>query len=247
MIYALGAEDQLVGVTSYCDFPPQAQSKTIIGDFASPNIETVLNLRPDLVVLLSDRDDVLSRLSPFQIPTLVLKQESLEDVFRSLKTLGGAIGRGEQAQELARGLADRLQLIRDSAATKKRPTVLFVVSRDVGALTGLYSVGKGSYIDELIEIAGGRNVLGPLSAAYPKVSVEEILLRNPDIIIDMSHGGATSVDQANRVEEIWSALDTLSAVRAHRVYVLESDVFIVPGPRVLEAATLLDQVFHNSK
>ncbi len=246
MIYALRADELLVGVTSYCDYPPEAQSKTIIGDFASPNVETVLKLRPDLVVVLSDRDDVLNKLSPFHVPTLVLRQETLDDVFQSLRTLGAAIGRAEQAELLSRSLADQLSRIASSAEAKIHPSVFFVVSRDVGALTGLYSVGKGSYIDQLIEIAGGKNVLGPLSAAYPKVSVEEVLARNPDIIVDMSHGGGTSPEQIQRVKSIWSALDTVSAVRNNRVYVLDSDVFIVPGPRVVEAAARLDQVFHES-
>jgi len=246
MIYALGADDLLVGVTSYCDYPPEAQTKTIIGDFASPNVETVLKLRPDLVVVLSDREDVLNKLSPFQIPTLVLRQETLDDVFISLKKLGTAIGRQEQAERLSRRIESQLSEIAGPAKSKEHPSVLFVVSRDVGALTGIYSVGKGSYIDQLIEIAGGNNVLGPLPTAYPKVSVEEVLARNPDIIVDMSHGGGTSPEQIKRVKAIWSALDTVSAVRNNRVYVLDSDVFIVPGPRVVEAANRLDQVFHDS-
>ena len=109
MIYALGAQDDLVGVTSYCDFPPQAQSKTIIGDFASPNLETVLELRPDLVVLLSDRDDVQVKLKAFGMTTLVLRQESLEDVFRSLIELGRATGRSPRAEELVRELKGQLR------------------------------------------------------------------------------------------------------------------------------------------
>ncbi len=247
MIYALGQQDRLVGVTSYCDYPPQAQQKTIIGDFASPNLETILRLRPDLIVLLSDRGDVLEKLRPFNIATLVLKQNTLEDIFTSLGLLADRIGCSERGRLLEKRLRSQLDQIRSEQAGQTRPRILFIVSRTPGSLNEIYTVGNRCYIGELIELAGGENVFADASGVYPKVSIEEILARNPDIIIDMSMGGAETKQQAERVQALWEDFPDLSATLSGRIFALDSDVFIIPGPRVVEAAAKLARIFHPTK
>ncbi len=245
MIYALGQQSHLVGVTTYCDYPPEAQQKTIIGDFASPNLETILQLKPDLVVLLSDRGDVLEKLRPFRIPTLVLEQNTLQDIFVSIRTLADRIGCPARGRELADRLSAHLEEIRKTQAQRPRPRVLFIVSRTPGALNEIYTVGGQCYIGQLIELAGGENVFAGAGVVYPKVSVEEILARNPDIIIDMSMGGAETEEQAARVRALWEDFSTIAAARKGRIFALDSDVFIIPGPRIVEAAEKLADLFHR--
>jgi iron complex transport system substrate-binding protein len=245
IIYALDQQDRLVGVTSYCDYPPEAQQKTIIGDFASPNIETILRLRPDLVVLLSDRGDVLDKLRPFHIPTLVLTQNTLEDIFESIRLLADRIGCGEKGRALASNLRSQLAKIRADQEGRPRPRVLFIVSRTPGALNEIYTVGRRCYIGQLIELAGGENVFAEAGGVYPKVSVEEILARNPDIIIDMSMGGTETEEQAERVRSLWEDFPSIKATRTGRIFALDSDVFIIPGPRVVKAAQRLASLFHE--
>jgi iron complex transport system substrate-binding protein len=244
-IYALGQQDRLVGVTSYCDYPPEAQSKTIIGDFASPNIETILRLRPDLVVLLSDRGDVLEKLRPFHLKTLVLTQNTLEDIFDSIRTLADRIGCSEKGRALTQRLSSQLEEIRADQEGHPRPRVLFIVSRTPGALNEIYTVGRKCYIGQLIELAGGDNVFAEAGGFYPKVSVEEILARNPDIIIDMSMGGAESEQQAEQVRSLWKDFPSIGAARTGRIFALDSDVFIIPGPRVVQAAERLAVLFRQ--
>lgn len=245
IIYALGQQDRLVGVTSYCDYPPEAQKKTIIGDFASPNIETILRLRPDLVVLLSDRGDVLEKLRPFHIPTLVLTQNTLDDIFESIRLLADRIGCTEKGRALASQLNSQLAEIRAGQEGRPRPRILFIVSRTPGSLNEIYTVGRQCYIGQLIELAGGENVFAEAGGVYPKVSVEEILARNPDIIIDMSMGGAETEAQAERVRSLWEDFPSIEATRTGRIFALDSDVFIIPGPRVVKAAERLARLFHQ--
>ena len=245
ILYALGQQDRLVGVTSYCDFPPEAQQKTVIGDFASPNLETILRLRPDLVVLLSDRGDVREKLRPFHIPLLVLTQNTLSDIFDSIHRLADRIGCADEGRALASRLRAELDRVRAGQSGRPRPRVLFIVSRTPGALNEIYTVGRDCYIGELIDLAGGDNVFGEARAIYPKVSVEEILARNPDIIIDMSMGGSETAQVAQRVRDLWEDFPTISAAKNGRIYALDSDMFIIPGPRVVEAARRLSAIFHR--
>ena len=119
------------------------------------------------------------------------------------------------------------------------------MSRTPGALNEIYTVGRECYIGQLIELAGGENVFAGAGAVYPKVSVEEILARNPDIIIDMSMGGAETEEQAARVRALWEDFSTITAARTGRIFALDSDVFIIPGPRIVEAAEKLADLFHR--
>lgn len=242
IIYALGEGDRLVGVTSYCDYPPEARTKTVIGDFASPSMEAILALKPDLVVILADRPDLQQRLSAFSLPILVLPSETLEDVLSSIRILGERLGRSEAAASLSGRIRERLREIEARAAGRRAPRVFFLVSRNMGSLTDLYTIGGRSYIHDLVTRAGGDNIFGSEPATYPKVAIEEILARNPEIIIDMSHGDA-GPEEAAEVSRLWRQFPSLDAVKRGRVFAMESDVFIVPGPRIVDAAEKLARVF----
>jgi iron complex transport system substrate-binding protein len=245
-LFALGAGDRVVGVTSYCRNPAEAREKTIIGDFASPSIETILGLRPDLVVVLTGRADLLDKLRPFSIPTLVLAHETFEEIVESLVILGRHIGKPGEAAVLAAQLRERERSLRGRYSEAPRPRILFVVSRGAGSLNEIYSVGGNSYIGRMLDLAGGENIFGSLTAAYPKVSVEEILARNPEIIIDLSQGAVTDPEEKRRIRDLWSRFPGLDAVRHQRVYVLDSDVFVIPGPRVMDAAAALAEIIHRN-
>jgi iron complex transport system substrate-binding protein len=245
MLFHLGAGDRVVGVTSYCRNPPEALEKTVVGDFATPNIEAILRLRPDLVLVLKGRRDLLDKLRPFSIPALELGHETFEEILESLVTLGRRLGKSAEAETAVNRLRDRERELRSRYSGGLRPRILFVVSRPVGSLNEIYSVGGNGYIGRMLDLAGGENIFGPLAAAYPKVSIEEILARNPEVIIDLSHGAVTDPDEERRIRELWSRFPSLEAVRRGRVHILDSDVFVIPGPRVMDAAALLAEIIHR--
>lgn len=245
-LFALGAGDRLVGVTSYCRYPPDAQQKTVVGDFASPNLESVLRLRPDLVVVLSDRTDLVERLTGFGLPVLVLRQETLNEVLESFLVLGSRVGCSQAAQELVNRIRRRLDGIGSSLEGRRRPRTLFLVGRNTGSLSDLYAAGESSYLGELLELAGAENAARGAAGAYPKLSLEEILRRDPEVILDLSQGPAGSDLHVEReIRELWARFPGLTAVHQRRVHVLGEDVFLIPGPRVVDAVEKLVRLIHG--
>jgi iron complex transport system substrate-binding protein len=250
-LYALGAGDSIVGLTSYCRYPEQALSKPIIGDFAAPSVEAILEQRPDLVILLAGREDLVQKLQPFGLKILVLEHETLPQLFESFLILGKHIGRGDEARELVHRIKTELSRIQASLRAIPRRRVLFLVGRNPGALSDIYAVGSSGYLGQLLELAGGENVFRDLPGVYPKVSIEEIIKRDPEIIIDMSTGMSYSdredfVEEKIRdIRELWSHFPTIAAVRESRVEVVMRKIFLVPGPRVAEAVRILADLFHK--
>lgn len=245
MIYALGAQDRLVGVTSYCDFPTEAREKPVIGDFAAPNIELMLSQKPDLVVVLSGRTDLEDKLRPFSLPVLVLRHETLARIYESIEILGERIGREEAATSLISDIENKLARIERRLSGLPRKEVLFLVGRNSGSLTDIYVVGTRSYLGQLMELAGASNIFSDLTASYPKVSIEQILVKNPEIIIDMSYMEAPDEETLREALKIWAQFPSIQAVANNDVHIVSSDVLLVPGPRIAEAVASLATIFHG--
>lgn len=247
MLFALGAGDRVVGVTTYCRFPAEARQKPKIGGYASPDVEAILRQRPDLVVILADRPDLSSKLSAFRLPTLSVRQERLADIERSIGMLAAQLGLETRGRELAAGIRRDLARVSGSVSGLPRRTVLFVVGRNPGSLTDIYTPGGGSYIDELITFAGGSNVFRDVTVPYAKVSLEEILARDPDVIVDISDQGALNTANREPIQRLWERFPSLRAVRNHNVHILTDDIFVVPGPRVTNAVAALARVIHGDR
>jgi iron complex transport system substrate-binding protein len=247
MLFALGAGDRVVGVTTYCRYPEEAQQKPKIGGFTSPNVELVLGQKPDLVVVLEDRTDLATKLTPFSIPTLAVKHKDLTGIYESIETLAARLGAAERGRELVSEIRKTLAEITRSIAGTPRKQVLFLVGRNPGTLTDIHAVGKGSYLGQLIELAGGANVFADAPAIYPKVSLEEILARNPEVIIDMSHRQTLRPEQIETVQALWARFPNIRAVRERQVHVVSEDVFVVPGPRVTMAVRSLATMIHGDR
>lgn len=240
MVYALGADDRLVGVTTYCRYPPAALDKPRIGSFAAPSMEAVLARTPDLIMALSDRQDLETRFRSAGLAVLMLDVRDLSGVLASIELLGRSLGVPERGEALAGRLRDELAARRSRWRSEPPREVLVLVGRNPGNITDLYAVGGRSYLADLVEIAGGRSVFREAGALYPKVSIEEILVRDPELIIDLSQmGRSPTADDLDRVRRLWRDFPRLQAVRENRVFVLDDDVLLVPGPRMIEAVDRL--------
>lgn len=236
-IYALGAADLLVGVTSFCRFPPQAQEKRTVGDFAAPNLEVILQLKPDLVLILDDRQDLAAKFASAGLRVAKLRQNSFPEILDSIRRLGRLLGRTAAAEALAGRLEGRLQGLRrrSELAPDPKPQVFLVISRSPGGVSDLYTAGRSSYLHELLELAGGRNVFGDVTAPYPKVSIEEVLQRDPEVILDLSREHDRDGPRSPELG-VWAAFPQLRAVRLRQVRFLRDARFVVPGPGLLDAA-----------
>jgi iron complex transport system substrate-binding protein len=247
LLYALGLGDRVVGVTRFDRYPPEVQQKPKIGDYTSPNLEAIASLRPDLVIIQTNPVQLASRLQALRLKVLEIDQENITKLYNSFRVVGEATGASTQAAKLAESVRAQLDAIRVRTGRLQRTRMMFVVGRSPNRLDGLIVVGRASYLNEIIDLSGGENVFRDAVAAYPEVSLEEVLARNPEVIVDMGDMADTvGVTDAHKrdVVALWSRLESVAAVRQHRVHAVAADVFVVPGPRVVDAAKAFLEMLH---
>jgi iron complex transport system substrate-binding protein len=239
-LFALGLGDRVVGVSTYCRVPAAVLKLPKVGTFLKPDAELIAGLRPDLVIVQQTSNGIDRRLESLRLPFAVVEHGTLQSIWASIRQIGKATRVSAKAEMLIGNLQQKLEGIRRAAPAGAKPRVLFIIGRRPGALADLVGVGPGSYINDLIEIAGGSNVLAIAGQpAYPQISMETVLGLNPDLIVDTVDMGETEAERVQRGpinERLWAAYGTLQAVRNKRVYAATTDALVVPGPRVVDAA-----------
>jgi iron complex transport system substrate-binding protein len=246
-LFALGLGDRVVGVSTYCHYPPEAASRPRIGTYLRPNVEAIVALRPDLVILQSLPNGAGPQLARMKLNVLEVDHGNLEYTFTAIQSIGNASGVGPRAAKLVMEMRSRLDAIRRRTASAPRRSLVFIVGRTPGRIDGLIAVGKGSYLNELIEIAGGVNALAGTPLPYPKISLEALLGMNPDVLVDMGDmADTTNVTEEHKQEVValWGRYPALKAVAAKRAFAVASDVFVVPGPRIVDAAGAFERMLH---
>ena len=232
ILFALGAGDQVVGVTTYCNYPEAAKAKPKIGGYTTPSLETILGLRPDQVIMMKNRPDVAQKLRQAGIDVTELQPENLAGIYESIRTIAEKIGVPARGRSLIQSIEGQLHAIATEKGDGPKPKVLFIVGRTPGAVSDLIAVGRGSYISELIALAGADNVFADTGVPYPKVNMEDVIRRNPDVIIDMGHNEMVTEKQKQSVKQLWKKYSFLRAVQRDAVFPISADYFVTPGPRV---------------
>jgi iron complex transport system substrate-binding protein len=244
-VYALGAGDLVVGVSVYCHFPKAVDKLPKVGTYLEPDIEAIVRLKPDLVLVHKEQPQVSAQLNRLGLRTLSLANTSLQDTFDSIRDVGAALQMPTQAAKLTQSIRGRFDVLRKASAGKPRKTLLFIVGRSPGRLEGLVAVGKGSFLNELISIAGGRNAFENSAVTYPTISLEGVLRIDPDVIVDMGDMSETvGVTGAHKHEvvDLWRTQSGLKSARSKGIYAVAADIFVVPGPRVADAAEAFAQM-----
>ncbi len=242
-LFALGAGDRVVGVSNYCHFPPEATTRTRIGSYLRPNAEVIARLKPDLVIIQRLPNNVSSSLRQFGLTVAEVDTGDLNKNIESMREIARAAGADAAAEKLISRIQADLAAIRSTHAAKPKRTVFFIVGRTPGRLEGIVAVGSGSYLNELIETAGGKNVLAQGNLPYPKIALETVVRLNPDVIIDMGEMADTTnvTDERKKaVEQLWKSRPEVHA----RVYAVASDIYVVPGPRMIDAAREIARMLH---
>jgi iron complex transport system substrate-binding protein len=248
ILYALGLGDRVAGVTRFCRYPPEAQSKPKIGDFINPNLEAIAALRPDLVIVQTNPVRLSERLAALHLRSIEIDQQDVEAIYRSIRMVAKAAGVPERGERLNQSIREGLNEIQQRSAHSAKTRALFVVGRAPGRLDGLIVVGGKSYLSQLLSIAGGENVFSDAAGSYPQVSLEEVIARNPDVIIDMGEMAEvrTVTDATKRmVLKLWQPVAAVKAVRERSVFPVSGDMFVVPGPRAVNAAEAIFTVLHE--
>jgi len=247
LLYSLGLGDKIVGVDRFSRYPPDALKKPRVGDYAAPNLEVITSLRPDLVMIPTNPVQLRQRLEALRLRVLELNQEGIPALYESIRIVGQATGTTAQATRLTAQIRGDLEATRARSAKLRRTRILFVAGHTPQRLEGLIVAGGASYLNEIIDIAGGENIFRDAKGAYPAVSLEEILARNPEVIIDMGEMADTvgvTDAQKQAVQKLWTGMSSVSAVRNGRVHAVASDIFVVPGPRVVQAAAEFLKLLH---
>ena len=234
-LFALGAGERIVGDDDFSDQPAAAKTKEHVGG-VKVSLEKVVSLKPDLVVTVKFSDGTIEALSQTSAAVLVVDPQNLADVARTATILGRAVG--ADGAKLADDIQKRIDAVRAKTATAPKPKVFHEI--DASDLSKLFTVGPGSFIDDLIAVAGGTNIAAGAKTQYPTISTEEIVRADPQVVVLADAAYGTTVESvASRPG--WSAL---AAVRSKRVYPVAGDLFSRPGPRVGEAAEAYAKLLH---
>ena len=188
-LFALALGDRVVGVSQHCHYPPEADRRPRVGSYLKPNLEAIVGLRPDLVIFQERAAESSAQLERMKLGVLLLEDGGLDRMFAGLRAIASRCGVADRGVKLESEIRGRLSAIRRRTAGLPRRSLVFIVGRSPGALDNLIAVGKGSYLNELIEIAGGVNSLAGTLMPYPKLSLESMLSLNPDVLVDMGDDG----------------------------------------------------------
>lgn len=217
MLYGVGAFGRVIAVSDFCTFPPEVKELPRVGGWQNPSIERIAALRPDLVILTDAQAPfIVDKLQQLALRSLIVQTLSLQDIFTAIEEIGRATGSERQAAELVRHTRATLDAVRGRSRNLPRRSVLFVVDRTPGTLRDLYIATEGSFLAELIEIAGGKAIAAPAKGGYGKIGKEAVLTLNPEVIIDMVQGASGRL--AENPQQVWNDLPELKAVREGRVY-----------------------------
>lgn len=234
ILFALGAGEQLVGATRFCTYPPAARQLPRVGDYADPSLEAIATLAPDLVLLAADAASpaLLARIEALGIAAYVVYPKGITGAVATIRQLGQAVGQPSAGEQLADELQQQIDTIRQAPQRYRPPRVLFCVMTEP-----LVVAGPGTLIDDLLQAAGGQNVVPPGPVRYPTWGAESLLAADPDIVILSVHPGQQGP------AELMAAWPELRASRNHQVVTVEADWVSRPGPRLALGARALANLF----
>lgn len=247
MLFAIGAGNQVVGVSSFDTFPAEVAGRTRVGGLFDPNYEAILALRPDLVVVYGSQDELIARLAATSVSTFVYRHGGLAQIGDTIRELGQRTGRRTAADALAQRIEREINDVRQRAAGKPRPRTLLVIGREDGSMRGLFVSGGRGFLHDLLTAAGADNVMADVDREGLQLSAEQLLVRAPDVVIELRAGVEWSADRLKRERGLWLQA-RIPASRNGRIHILTDPALVIPGPRVGAAATTFaDVVFLQSR
>jgi len=245
-LFALGLGPRVVGVTDWCTWPPEARDLPKIGGHIDPNFEAVVSLEPDLAVLESVNSAAAERLAALDVPYLQVEHRTLAGILDSLDLIGERCDAADAAAALREGVERRLAAVRARVAGAPRPRALVIVGRSVndGELTDVYVAGGGTFLGELLDLAGGENAYAGSAVRYPTISAEGLMRIDPEAIIELAPEYADDSEGRESLLAAWRGLDGVAAARDDRIEIFCDDWMLMPGPRCVETLERLAAALH---
>ncbi len=231
ILFSLGLEEKIVGVTQFCNYPSKAATKPNIGTFWQPNIEAVIAARPDLIVVLGfeQQRTIAARLKRIGYNCLMLDIEKADELFTAIERIGTATDTKQKANELLDAMNQKLESLSAQIGNRRKVKVLWVVQREP-----LRVAGRDTFINEMIELAGGENAIGPTLQVYPPIGAEQVLSCGADVIIEIAMDNSQIDKQKESALQFWNKYKNVPAVANNRIYVINGDTVSRLGPRLYE-------------
>lgn len=256
ILFALGQGDNIVGVTDFCDYPPEAREKPRVGGFSGMNFESLLEWQVDLLVVSDWHLGYVENIKKLGIAYSVVRQGSIAEICASIEELGRLCGAETESGKIISQMRAEIERISGAAERLPKRSVLLCISRELSdpKINVFYAAGKNCFYDELISLAGGVNAVKDGAAAYPKVSAEGLLALDPEVIIELVGDGAYShsaekagkdeIFSDERIRAQWLGGPAVRAVRGGRVCPLSGTVYLRPGPRITEILKAFVRAIH---
>jgi iron complex transport system substrate-binding protein len=244
MLFAIGAGGRIVGVSNYDRYPPDVERLQRVGGLLDPNVERLLALKPDLVIVYDTQTDLKRQLERANVPMFHYAHRGLPDILSTMRALGERIGAKSAADAAATRIEQRLAAVKARVAGRPRPKTLLVFGREQGSLRHVNASGGYGFLHDILELAGGSDVLGDLHQQSVDMSTEMILTRAPEVIIELHYGTSLARERLDAERLVWNSLASVPAVKNRRVHLLVGDEFVVPGPRIVIAAERFAQALH---
>ena len=247
ILFALGLEKEIVQVTLNSDYPPEAAKKPKAGTFWQPNIEAIIAARPNLIVTLAfeQQKNLAERLKRINYNCLTVNIKKVNDLFEAIERIGAATGKQHEANGLVTNIIDNLDKLSALVGTEDKVRVLWVVQREP-----LRVAGRDTFVNEMIEFAGGENAIGPTLHKYPPIGAEQVIICGADVIIEPLMQQKDLKEQQKNANQYWKKFRNLPAVANARIYVIPGDTISRLGPRLYEgtetiARCLRPELFEN--
>ena len=238
ILYALGLQDRVVAVDTYSNYPPEASEKPQVGDYLEPDLESVVAAEPDLILAAElHLGTVLPELETLDLPAVVVEPTNLDEVFASMLQVGTIAGEPARATELVCELQARVDLVTAAIAGAPRPRVFFELD------PGLFTVGPGNFVADVIDRAGGDNIAADAAEMWPQLSAEAVVSANPDVILLADEVAGVTPEQV-AARPGWQGI---AAVAQDRVVPIDPDLVARPGPRVVDGLEAVAAALHPDR
>jgi iron complex transport system substrate-binding protein len=232
ILFSLGLEERIVGVSDHSDFPPQALSKPRVGSYINPSVERTISLNPDLILATAAGNprEFVDRMESLGLSVYTVFPKDFDGILRSISHIAMVTGRERYGAKVIGEMGRRKGRILQLTRGQNKPKVFFQIGT-----APLVTVGKGSFADDLISLGGGWNIM------YPRYSIEEVLVKAPDIIIITS---MNPKGDSQKLAKQWNRWRTIPAVKQGRVFVIDSDLVDLPSPRIIDGLEIIAGILH---
>ena len=238
LLYGLGLDGEIAGVTIYCNYPEAARLKPKIGGFTNISVEKILSLNPDLIIGTADGNskETVMRLESLGMPVYVTNPKTLDEILGMVLAIGRITGKEREAKKLTLDLKNRVKNLSSLVNGRRKRSVFFQVGGDP-----IITVGRDTVHNQLITLAGGVNIAGGEKTLYPRYSVEEVIARQPEVIILTSMKYETDV---STIWNKWRKWPNIPAVRDNRLHVIDTDLIDRSSPRIVDALAEMVKIIH---